>query len=239
MPPPPTPSPSTSNTMPPPSGYNTMPPPPTPSGSNTMSSHTTAGSNTSTCSNTMPSHAASASTGTNKGKSLLIPKKEADLPKVVLLAKEVVLGVVQPTEVVLGMVQPAEVVLGVVQLAEDESSDEEHQFKMDMKAVCNCCKKPMIEDEPLQVGVDLPTQESTVEANPKRTRSKKSKAAEVPNQMRIFHKNRGIFERIFNQKMKNFKFDKNGTGSTPDKAFDVECYCFIYVFEHFSLCRCG
>ncbi|GJY10762.1 hypothetical protein Tco_0378947 [Tanacetum coccineum] len=147
MSPPPTPSPSTSNTMPPPSGSNTMPPPPTPSSSNTMSSHATAGSNTSTCSNTMPSHAASASTGTNKGKSLLIPKKEADLPKVVLLATEVVLGVVQPTEVVLGMVQPAEVVLGVVYAKEDESSDEENQFKMDMKAVYEMEKEQMAIDE--------------------------------------------------------------------------------------------
>nr|GEW30985.1 splicing factor [Tanacetum cinerariifolium] len=82
-------------------------------------------------------------------------------------------------------------------------------------------KQPMIEYEPLQVGVDLPTHESIVEANPKPTRSKKSKAAEVPNQMRIFHKNRGTSKRIFNQKMKIFKFDKHGTGSTPDKAFDV------------------
>ncbi|GJR01204.1 hypothetical protein Tco_0524188 [Tanacetum coccineum] len=59
-------------------------------------------------------------------------------------------------------------------------------------------KQPMIEDEPLQSEADLPTQESTVEVNPKPTTSKKSKAAKVPNQMRIFHKNRGRFERIFN-----------------------------------------
>ncbi|GKF38478.1 hypothetical protein Tco_0118539, partial [Tanacetum coccineum] len=56
-----------------------------------------------------------------------------------------------------------------------ESSDEEHQFKMDMKAVYEmereqividedgqfweeCAREqPMIEDEPLQVRVDLPT----------------------------------------------------------------------------------
>ncbi|GKD16052.1 calcium/proton exchanger [Tanacetum coccineum] len=61
-------------------------------------------------------------------------------------------------------------------------------------------KQPMIEDEPLQGGVDLPTQESTIKANPKHTRSK---AVEVPNKMRIFHKNRGRSERIFNHKMKN------------------------------------
>nr|GEV29822.1 hypothetical protein [Tanacetum cinerariifolium] len=63
-------------------------------------------------------------------------------------------------------------------------------------------KQPMIEDEPLQGGADLPTQENTFEANPKPTRSKKSKEAEVPNQMRIFHKNKGISKIIFNQKMK-------------------------------------
>ncbi|GJY18026.1 hypothetical protein Tco_0389517 [Tanacetum coccineum] len=63
-------------------------------------------------------------------------------------------------------------------------------------------KQPMIEDEPLQGRADLPIQESTVEVNLKPTRSKKSKAAEVLNQMRIFHENIGRSERIFNQKMK-------------------------------------
>ncbi|GKB15865.1 hypothetical protein Tco_0849788 [Tanacetum coccineum] len=79
----------------------------------------------------------------------------------------------------------------------------------------------MIEDESLEVGEDLPIHESTVEANLKHTRSKKSKTAEDPNQMRIFHKNRRRYETIFNQKMKNFKFDEHGSGSTPDKAFEV------------------
>ncbi|GKA39088.1 hypothetical protein Tco_0731639 [Tanacetum coccineum] len=83
MPPPLTPSPYTSNTMPPPSGYNTM-----------LSPRTPSGSNISVGSNIIPSHATSASTRTNKGKCLLIPKKEVDLPKVVLLAAKVVLGVV-------------------------------------------------------------------------------------------------------------------------------------------------
>ncbi|GJY91146.1 hypothetical protein Tco_0506342 [Tanacetum coccineum] len=173
MQPPPTPSPSTSNTMPPPSGSNTMPPPPTPFCSNTMPSHATPGSNTSACSNIMPS----ASTGTNKGNCPLIDKKEADLPKVVLLAAEVVLGW-------------------------DEASDEEHEFNMDMEAV--------YEMEREQKAIDEDDQ------------SKKSKAAEVPNQMRIFHENRGRSERIFNQKMKKRKFDEHDIGSTLDKAFDVE-----------------
>ncbi|GJZ94456.1 hypothetical protein Tco_0666659 [Tanacetum coccineum] len=70
--------------------------------------------------------------------------------------------------------------------------------------------QPMIEDDSLQVGADLPTQESIVEANPKPTRFKKSKQAEDPNQMRIYHKNRGKSEIIFNHKMKNFKFDEHG-----------------------------
>ncbi|GJZ72770.1 hypothetical protein Tco_0636916 [Tanacetum coccineum] len=74
---------STSNTMPPPptpSGSNTTPPPFTPSVSNTMPLNATPGSHT------MPLYSTSASIGTNKGKGHLIPKKEADLPKVVFLA---------------------------------------------------------------------------------------------------------------------------------------------------------
>ncbi|GJT28444.1 hypothetical protein Tco_0908719 [Tanacetum coccineum] len=76
--------------------------------------------------------------------------------------------------------------------------------------------------EDVVVGTDLPTQESTLAENLKHTGSKKSKPAPDPNQMRFFHKNRGKSERIFNQKMKNFKFDEHGTRSTLEKAFDVE-----------------
>ncbi|GJW50178.1 zinc finger, PMZ-type containing protein [Tanacetum coccineum] len=40
--------------------------------------------------------------------------------------------------------------------------------------------------------------------------------------VRIYHKNRGRSERIAKMKEKKaFEFDKHGTGSTPDKAFDV------------------
>ncbi|GKB27732.1 hypothetical protein Tco_0867133 [Tanacetum coccineum] len=81
-------------------------------------------------------------------------------------------------------------------------------------------KQSMIEDHPLQVA-DLPTYESTIEGNPKPTRSKTSKPAPDPNQISIFHKNRGRSERIFNRKMKNYKFDEHGTASTLEKAFDV------------------
>ncbi|GKA74825.1 hypothetical protein Tco_0781127 [Tanacetum coccineum] len=206
MPPPPTPSLSTSNTMPPLSGSNTMPPHPIPSGSNTMLAL-----NTSACRPAKSS--ASSSRGGSKGVARGGSSKRGRGSNSIPLK---------------GL--------------RDEASDEEHQFKMDMKAVAQdkgmpkdvaarkqpmtkdvaAGKQPMIKDEPLQGGVDLPTQESTIEANPKPTRSKKSKVVEVPDQMRIFHKNRGRFERIFNQKMKNFMFDEHGTGSTPDKAFDVE-----------------
>ncbi|GJZ08360.1 hypothetical protein Tco_0542643, partial [Tanacetum coccineum] len=44
-------------------------------------------------------------------------------------------------------------------------------------------------------------------------------AAEPP--FRIYHKNRGRSERIFNQKMKKTVFGPNGKGSTADKAFSL------------------
>nr|GEW99772.1 chloramphenicol acetyltransferase-like domain-containing protein [Tanacetum cinerariifolium] len=44
-------------------------------------------------------------------------------------------------------------------------------------------------------------------------------AAELP--FRIYHKNRGRSERIFNQKMKKTGFGPNGEGSTADKAFSL------------------
>nr|GFA54365.1 pectin lyase-like superfamily protein [Tanacetum cinerariifolium]GFA63658.1 pectin lyase-like superfamily protein [Tanacetum cinerariifolium] len=42
-------------------------------------------------------------------------------------------------------------------------------------------------------------------------------AAEPP--FRIYHKNKGRSERIFNQKMKKTGFGSNGEGSTVEKAF--------------------
>ncbi|GJT49372.1 hypothetical protein Tco_0975529 [Tanacetum coccineum] len=44
-------------------------------------------------------------------------------------------------------------------------------------------------------------------------------AAEPP--FRIYHKNSGRSERIFNQKMKKTGFGPNGEGSTTDKAFSL------------------
>ncbi|GJS08675.1 hypothetical protein Tco_0365471 [Tanacetum coccineum] len=48
----------------------------------------------------------------------------------------------------------------------------------------------------------------------------KRKAAAATEQLplRIYHKNKGRSERIFNQKMKKSRFGPNGEGSTPDKA---------------------
>nr|GEU87918.1 hypothetical protein CTI12_AA091940 [Tanacetum cinerariifolium] len=44
---------------------------------------------------------------------------------------------------------------------------------------------------------------------------------EEPQPFRIYVKNRGRSERIAKLQGKNFKFDAQGTSSTPDKAFDV------------------
>nr|GEV99010.1 pectin lyase-like superfamily protein [Tanacetum cinerariifolium] len=233
MPPPPTPSPSTSNIMPPPSGSNTIPPPPTQFVSNTMSSHATLGSNTSAGSNTMPSHDASASTRTNKIKCPSIPKKRDKPAKSsASSSRGGSRGGSTGGATIIGGSRGGACKRGrcsskkgggsnniPLQGLRDKSLDEEEcARKFDHVEAHRAQDK----DEPLQVGADLPTKENTVEANPKPTRYKKSKEAEDPNQMRIFHKNRGRSERIFNQKMKNFKFDEHGSGSTPDKAFDVE-----------------
>ncbi|GKE40000.1 hypothetical protein Tco_1463405 [Tanacetum coccineum] len=45
--------------------------------------------------------------------------------------------------------------------------------------------------------------------------------AVVKIHIRIYHKNRGRSERIFNQKMKKRRFIPNGEGSTTDKAFSL------------------
>ncbi|GJT42513.1 hypothetical protein Tco_0951228 [Tanacetum coccineum] len=231
MPPPTTPS--GSNTMPPlltRSGSNTMPPPTTSFGSNITPSHATPGSNTSAGSNTMPSHAASASTGRNKGKCPLIPKKRGSPTK---SSASISRGGSRGGASKRGRGSNTMPLQGL----KDESSYEEHQFKIDMEAMYkmereqiendeddqfweDCArefdhveepnndkgmpedvyarKQPMIEDDSLQVGADLPTQESTIKANPKPTRSKKSKPIEDPNQRRIFNNNGGSSERIFN-----------------------------------------
>ncbi|GJT84009.1 hypothetical protein Tco_1058351 [Tanacetum coccineum] len=100
-------TPSGSNTMPP-STLNTMPPPPTPSGSNTIPPYPTPYG-----SNIMPPP----------------PTPSGRPTKVVPLAAELVLEMVQPAEVVLG------VVLG------------EHQFKMDMEAMYEMEREQIANDE--------------------------------------------------------------------------------------------
>nr|GEV10481.1 hypothetical protein [Tanacetum cinerariifolium] len=210
MSPPLTPSPSTINTTPLPFGFNTMPPPPTPSSSNTMPSHATPGSKTSACPNTMPSP----STGTNKGKCPLIPKKRGRPAK--SSASSSIGGSRGGVTSKGGSKDDATSRGGSSNRGSniipfkglrDEASDEGMAQDKDMQDVVvgkqpmpedvATGKQLMIEDEPFQGGTDLPTQESTIKANLKPTRSKEVK---VPNQMRILHNNRGRSERIFNQK---------------------------------------
>nr|GEW99508.1 chloramphenicol acetyltransferase-like domain-containing protein [Tanacetum cinerariifolium] len=50
---------------------------------------------------------------------------------------------------------------------------------------------------------------------------KVAKPGEAEPLFRIYHKNRGRSERIFNQKMKKTGFSPNGEGSTTDKAFSL------------------
>ncbi|GJY25511.1 hypothetical protein Tco_0400237 [Tanacetum coccineum] len=229
-----------------------MPPPPTPSGSNTMTSHATYGSNTSVGSNTMPSHATATSTRTNKGKCPLIPKKGKPAKSSASSSKAGSKGGSSSKGGSRGGVSKRGRGSSKrggcfipLQGLRDES--DEYQFKMDMEAMYKmeaeqiineyeqtrirkllkdndeddqfwedrglleepnddkglledvyAGKRLIIEDDSLQVGANLPTQESTVEANPKPTRSKKIKPTQDPNQMIIFHKNRGRYERIFN-----------------------------------------
>ncbi|GKC71759.1 hypothetical protein Tco_1117642 [Tanacetum coccineum] len=55
---------------------------------------------------------------------------------------------------------------------------------------------------------------------PKRKRGRPPSSVDI---IRIYNKNHGRSERIANMKLnKPFQFDKFRTGSTPDKAFDVE-----------------
>ncbi|GJT23361.1 hypothetical protein Tco_0893298 [Tanacetum coccineum] len=64
-----------------------------------------------------------------------------------------------------------------------------------------------------------------VESVAKQDSAPKKKRGRPPSQVdgfKIYHKNRERSERIANMKLKKaFEFDKHGTGSTPDKAFDV------------------
>ncbi|GJU69815.1 hypothetical protein Tco_1256074 [Tanacetum coccineum] len=55
------------------------------------------------------------------------------------------------------------------------------------------------------------------------TKRKRGRPPSNVDGIRICHKNRGRSERIANMKLKKpFQFDKHGTGSTPEKAFNVD-----------------
>ncbi|GJX48598.1 hypothetical protein Tco_0273788 [Tanacetum coccineum] len=70
--------------------------------------------------------------------------------------------------------------------------------------------------------VDKGKAKAAVEDEPAPTKKRGRPPSSVDG-IRIYHKNHGRSERIANMKLnKPFQFDKFGTGSTPDKAFDVE-----------------
>ncbi|GKC82916.1 hypothetical protein Tco_1138633 [Tanacetum coccineum] len=62
---------------------------------------------------------------------------------------------------------------------------------------------------------------SNSKSSAKPMRKSKRLRQEEPQPFRIYVKNRGRSKRIAKLQGKNFKFDAQGTGSTPDKAFDV------------------
>ncbi|GKE28563.1 hypothetical protein Tco_1443947, partial [Tanacetum coccineum] len=70
--------------------------------------------------------------------------------------------------------------------------------------------------------VDKGKAPTTVEDKPAPKRKRGRPPSHVDG-IRIYHKNRGRSERIANMKLKKlFQFEKYRTGSTPDKAFDVD-----------------
>nr|GEW67623.1 hypothetical protein [Tanacetum cinerariifolium] len=156
MPPPPTSSLSTSNTMPPPFGSNTMPPHPTPCGSNTMPSHATPGSNT---------NADMEDVYEMERKQIAIDVDDQFWEDCVREFDHVEEHMAQDK------CMPEDVSAGKIIMAHYKGMPED----------VSAGKQPMIKYDSLEVRAYLPTQESTVEANPKPTRSKKSKAAEYPN----------------------------------------------------------
>ncbi|GKD89035.1 hypothetical protein Tco_1364542, partial [Tanacetum coccineum] len=89
--------------------------------------------------------------------------------------------------------------------------------------------EPIVSAEPSVAANETTPKGKTIESNAaeppnlkKQGRKRKvaePSAAEPP--FRIYHKNRGRSERIFNQKMKKTGFCPNGEGSTADKAFSL------------------
>ncbi|GKA90230.1 F-box domain containing protein, partial [Tanacetum coccineum] len=100
-------------------------------------------------------------------------------------------------------------VADVDEAPEQETSD-------DGPAVDKGKAKASVEDGP------APEQGISIEDGPA-PKKKRGRPPSSVDGIRIHHKNRGRSERIANMKLnKPFQFDKFGTGSTPDKAFDVE-----------------
>nr|GEY72869.1 hypothetical protein [Tanacetum cinerariifolium] len=78
-------------------------------------------------------------------------------------------------------------------------------------------------DEQPETSQDPSTENAGSSADPKKKANKRKKKADSkqPLPFRIYHKNIGRSERIANLQAKKFKFDANGTRTTPEKAFDV------------------
>ncbi|GKA77418.1 hypothetical protein Tco_0783879 [Tanacetum coccineum] len=80
----------------------------------------------------------------------------------------------------------------------------------------------MVEDLSAPV-VDKGKGKESVEDQASSLKKKRGRPPSHIDGIRIYHKNRERSERIANIKEKKaFQFDKHGTGSTPDKAFDVD-----------------
>nr|GEZ15970.1 calcium/proton exchanger [Tanacetum cinerariifolium] len=196
-------TPSSLNTMPPsptPSSSNTIPPPPTPPGSNIMPSSPTTSDRpikSSASSNKDGSRGGFSSRGGYRGGaskrgrcfiSLQGLRDESDEEHQFEMDMEAVY------EIKAEQIASEYEQVRIRKLLED--SDEDDQFWEDcarefdhveeptddkgLLEDVSTGKQPMIEDDSLQVGADLPTQESKVKANPKPTRSKKSKQAQHP-----------------------------------------------------------
>ncbi|GJW40778.1 hypothetical protein Tco_0066623 [Tanacetum coccineum] len=85
-------------------------------------------------------------------------------------------------------------------------------------------------------GKELASVEASTIADAKKTRGRPKKTTTEPLYGRIYYKNRGRSERIANQN-KPFKFDKYGTGSTPDKTFSLDYGDHILCgFVYWLLC---
>nr|GEW22907.1 zinc finger, PMZ-type [Tanacetum cinerariifolium] len=78
-------------------------------------------------------------------------------------------------------------------------------------------------DEQPETSQDPSTEKvgSSADLIKKANKRKKKADSEQPLPFRIYHKNKGRSERIANLQAKKFKFDANGTGTTPEKTFDV------------------